>query len=158
MEPVREEGEAEKEARIWFARRRKMRDLALKLRKEQEAHRAHEQKFPWLGSFKGTLRKKYGKNFDIPEGPKLAREAPPESEPVAGPSTETPLPKREEKKAPEKRKQGPLLLKAEGSRGQKEDPNPPQSGLLLLSKETPSPHGSVADSPVNAPGGTCGKG
>ena len=106
------EGIAEKEAAAWFSNRRRIREFSLKLKREQEALRAREQRFPWLGSFKGVLRKKDGKNFDIPEGLKATKEAPPEPEAVPGPSTETLPPKREEKKLPEKRKSGPLLAKA----------------------------------------------
>ena len=86
-----------------------------------------------MGSFKGVLRKKDGKNFDISEGPKATKEAPAEPEAVPGPSTETPPPKREEKKLPEKRKSGPLLAKAkrEAELKRRRTQTPPKAKVLI---------------------------
>jgi hypothetical protein len=81
----------------WFEGRLPLREYLAKARKEQEDLRVLEQENPWLGSIKGILRKKDGKSFEIPEGPRPSRAAPAAEKPVAGPSTRTPALRREEK-------------------------------------------------------------
>lgn len=95
----------------WLELRQRVRELSVELRKKQEALRALEQSAPWLGSIKGQLRNKDGKQFDVPEGPRPAKPTPPQEQSTSA-AVGTPLPKRARKRSPKKQSPGPLLEKA----------------------------------------------
>jgi hypothetical protein len=87
---VLEAGATEKFGQKWFDLRRNLRELLRRAREIQEELGQLEQSQPWLGSFKGMIRKD-GQNSDLPERPKAPRAAPTrEKSPVHGPSEEAP--------------------------------------------------------------------
>jgi hypothetical protein len=115
MEETREVPKGRTAERIlsqWLEARQRIRSLVAKLRDAQEEARTLERDHPWLGGIKGTLRKKDGISFDIPEGPKVAKAAPPgDQQPAPGPSGEA-GPSQPKPDTGRKRKAAPLMEKA----------------------------------------------
>ena len=105
-------GEAEKVAHSWLSTRAKLRSLLERVRETQESLRALEQSNPWLGSLKGTLRKKDGRSFPLPNGTRPTREpARSTTPPPSSSGTGDPPPSRLRTESARKRKTGPLMEK-----------------------------------------------
>jgi hypothetical protein len=150
---------AEESLEEWIGARRRIRKHSRELRIVQEQARVLEQECPWIGSFKGTLRKKDGDKFDIPEGPKTAK-VPPRTETQPGSSKqEKPLPRRPSTAEKGKRKAAPLLEKsrreAEVKRKRTQDP-PPRRPQNFNSEGVFKNRGPVIAARVPVGGGTCG--
>jgi hypothetical protein len=149
---------AEETLRRWVEARHLVRDFERALRKAQERLRVLERDNPWLGSIKGILRKKDGKAFNIPEGPKVARVAPQEEKSASSSKQEQANPRRE-KAATETRKRpaAPLMEKSrrEADAKRKNLQTPPGSSFHFYSEEVPPTCRSVGGAPAGAPEGTC---
>lgn len=103
---------AEESLLEWLDTRRRVRRHSRELRSAQEQLWSLEQECPWIGSFKGTLRKKDGDKFDIPEGPKVAKVFP-RVEPQPGSSKREDTPPRRPTTAEKgERKAAPLMEKS----------------------------------------------
>ncbi|UUW06606.1 HDVAg-like protein [Cat Tien Odontotermes delta-like virus] len=96
----------------WLEARRRVRSCLQRLREAQERVRLLERDHAWLGSFKGTLRKRDGESFDIPEGPRKTKRAQNSEGGDAVPSTSAAPPSQPQSAPDRKRKAAPLLEKA----------------------------------------------
>jgi hypothetical protein len=79
---------AEGTLKKWLSIRSEVERYSRELWDAQKRLRVLESRFPWLGNIKGMLRKKDGKRFDIPEGPRLRRVLQEEQKVVAPPQEE----------------------------------------------------------------------